>query len=245
MLCVDLHCHSIASGHAANTIYELAQAASERGMEMIAITDHGPDMLGAPHMYYFDLSPRVPKKIREVTVLMGCEANIVNLEGEIDLPDPLLGMQDIVLAGLHRHTSYPATSSVEDNTKALIRAIERYRGQVHIIAHPYRDDFPIHIEPVVEAAVANGTLLEINVSLFRYRATEQLIRQSRLMVHLLCQAGDPLVIGSDAHVASELGDDESLRQFDLGLEHMEELNRSAHSVREWLGIERLGERQSV
>ena len=35
----DLHTHSVASGHAYSTVSELALAAAERGLKMIAITE--------------------------------------------------------------------------------------------------------------------------------------------------------------------------------------------------------------
>ena len=52
---VDTHCHTIASGHAYSTIVENAKAASEKGLKMIAITDHGPAMPGTFHEAYFEL----------------------------------------------------------------------------------------------------------------------------------------------------------------------------------------------
>ena len=39
---MDLHTHTVASGHAYNTIYEMARSASERGLSLLGITDHGP-----------------------------------------------------------------------------------------------------------------------------------------------------------------------------------------------------------
>ena len=37
---VDTHTHTIASGHAYNTILEMAKAASEKGIKLLGITDH-------------------------------------------------------------------------------------------------------------------------------------------------------------------------------------------------------------
>ncbi|MCX7658918.1 MAG: PHP domain-containing protein, partial [Oscillospiraceae bacterium] len=41
---VDSHTHTISSGHAYSTIQEIAREAAGRGIEMVAITDHGPSM---------------------------------------------------------------------------------------------------------------------------------------------------------------------------------------------------------
>jgi putative hydrolase len=48
-LSADLHCHTIASGHAFSTLSEMASGAARRGLDLIAITDHGPSMDGACH----------------------------------------------------------------------------------------------------------------------------------------------------------------------------------------------------
>ena len=39
---LDIHTHTTASGHAYNTIYEMAQSASRKGLALLGISDHGP-----------------------------------------------------------------------------------------------------------------------------------------------------------------------------------------------------------
>ncbi len=46
MLKVDLHIHSVHSGHGFGTIYDIARDAAAKKMELIAVTDHGPAMQG-------------------------------------------------------------------------------------------------------------------------------------------------------------------------------------------------------
>ena len=41
---MDLHTHTVASGHAYSTIMENAKAAAEKGLEGIAMTYHAPAM---------------------------------------------------------------------------------------------------------------------------------------------------------------------------------------------------------
>ena len=50
-ICTDTHCHTIASGHAYSTLSELVQAASKKGLELIAITEHGPSCQGVPIIF--------------------------------------------------------------------------------------------------------------------------------------------------------------------------------------------------
>ena len=45
---MDLHTHTIASGHAYNTILEMAQAASDQGLELLGITEHGELLVETP-----------------------------------------------------------------------------------------------------------------------------------------------------------------------------------------------------
>ena len=50
---LDLHTHTIASGHAYGTIREMAQAAAERGLQVLGLTEHGPGLPDACHPIYF------------------------------------------------------------------------------------------------------------------------------------------------------------------------------------------------
>ena len=40
--CLDTHTHSLVSGHAFSTIAEMSAAAARKGLELLAITEHGP-----------------------------------------------------------------------------------------------------------------------------------------------------------------------------------------------------------
>jgi putative hydrolase len=58
---------------------------------MIALTDHGPSLPGAPHEFYFYRVPDLPKVINGVEVLSGVEANILDPNGTLDVPVKVLG----------------------------------------------------------------------------------------------------------------------------------------------------------
>ncbi len=214
MLKIDLHTHSISSGHAFNTIYELAQAASEKGAELIAITDHGPNMIGSAHLEYFSMAKRVPKELFGVKILFGCEANIIDHDGTLDIPIEYLKSLDIVLVGFHKLTDYSKDSTREENTITMIKAIEKY--PVNIVAHPYRLDFPIIVEEVAKVALLHNTLLEINNSIFRtteYNRNDELILETRKMITVSKQNGGKFIVGSDAHIASEVGDNSNILKY--------------------------------
>ena len=95
-LIADMHCHTVASGHAYSTVQEIAREASNKGLEMVAITDHGPSMPGGPHCYHFGNLRALPSEIYGVKILKGVEANIIDYDGNIDLPERYLDILDIV-----------------------------------------------------------------------------------------------------------------------------------------------------
>ena len=157
----DLHLHTLASGHAYSTVKEMVLAAKEKGLKMIALTDHGPRMPGGPHLYHFTNLAALPRVMEGIEVLRGVEANILDANGTLDLPDSVLQDLDIVLAGLHRGTGFDGASS-EEYTKAAIEALKHPR--VHLIVHPGNPEFPIDLERLVLAAAGLGKALEINNS---------------------------------------------------------------------------------
>ena len=49
----DLHTHTIVSGHAYSSMQEMAKAASEMGIELLGITEHGPAIPGTCNEIYY------------------------------------------------------------------------------------------------------------------------------------------------------------------------------------------------
>lgn len=197
------------SGHAFSTLNEYAHEACRMEIEYIGITDHGPSMENAAHQGYFDMVDRVPNSINNVRILFGCETNITNISGDLDLDINLLSRLKLVIAGLHEKTSYTNSSEI-NNTSAMVNALKKNR--IHILAHPYRSMFPVNIEELVYAACENNTLLEINKSLILYAVkhinelgSRDVIEKTREMIDLLQNRSRGFVINSDAHHTSEMG----------------------------------------
>ncbi len=200
-LVADLHTHSIASGHAYSTIEEMARAARDAGLEMIAVTDHGPNLPDGPHRYYFGNLRVLPSRIQGVEVLKGVEANIVSPSGDLDLPDRILQRLEFVLAGFHVGTGYDG-GTVEDNTRAMIAALRN--PFVDAVAHPGNPAFQVDIAEVVDAAKDLGKLIEINnssLTIVRLDSAENCLRFAKLAA----ERGLLVVIGSDAHHSSRVG----------------------------------------
>ena len=56
----DLHTHTLSATHAFNTLDEMAAKAAALGYAARAITDHGPAMPDAPHMWHFANQTALP-----------------------------------------------------------------------------------------------------------------------------------------------------------------------------------------
>ena len=56
----DLHTHTLSATHAFNTLDEMAAKAAALGFAALAITDHGPAMPDAPHMWHFANQTALP-----------------------------------------------------------------------------------------------------------------------------------------------------------------------------------------
>ncbi len=87
---IDTHTHTIASGHAYNTIKEMAQSASEKGLELLGITEHAMKMPGTCHSFYFANLKMLERKMFGVEMLFGVELNILNQDGEVDMEENLI-----------------------------------------------------------------------------------------------------------------------------------------------------------
>ena len=60
---LDVHTHSIVSGHAYSSIQEMAVAASEKGLKILGITEHAPELPGACDPIYFRNLHVVPREM--------------------------------------------------------------------------------------------------------------------------------------------------------------------------------------
>lgn len=200
----DLHIHTTASGHAYSSVGEIIKAAGQKGLKMVAFTDHGPALPGAASLMHFWNLRVLPRRLEDIIVLKGVEANIIDLEGNIDIPDELIKELDIVLAGFHPYCDYNGVT-VKENTRTLIRAIEG--GRIDIIVHPGNISYPIDIEEVVKTAHGHNVLLEINNSTFLpTTARKGSYDVCRRIAEVCLESGADIVLGSDAHLALAVGD---------------------------------------
>ena len=199
---MDLHTHTLASGHAYSTILEMAQAARDKGLQLLAMTEHGPAMRGSCQHTYFENIKVIPRERFGVRTLFGVELNILDPEGHVDIEERLLPAMDICVASLHIPCYAPR--SMEENTNAYIRAMEN--PYVNIIGHPDDPRYPIDLKAVVEAAKENHVILEMNNSSLAPTSFRKATKEGYLEFLELCQSYDqPIIMDSDAHVDIDVG----------------------------------------
>jgi putative hydrolase len=245
-LLADLHTHTVASGHAFSTVTELATAASGKGLELIAFTDHGPSVPGGAHLWYFWNAKVVPPVIAGVRVLRGCEANVADSENGIDLPDQVLAGLEVVAVGFHPLTGFDECDRAR-NTAALVRAMSN--PLVDIVTHPGNGaEFPLEIDTIVAAAVEHGVALELNNHSFDPRSGRSVGRATEEAFAVAARdAGALISIGSDAHYHDQVGGfANALAVVDqIGFPRERIVNRDAASVLEFLNGRRSASRPRI
>ena len=98
---LDVHTHTVASGHAFSTLQEMVRTAADKGLQILGITEHTGGIPGTCSPIYFRNLPVVPRLMYGVELLLGAEINIVDYEGSLDLEEEYFKFLDIRIAGLH------------------------------------------------------------------------------------------------------------------------------------------------
>lgn len=211
----DYHTHTVYS-HGKGTIEENVKAALEKGLQGIAITDHGPG-----HLTYGIKREAVPKMREEILFLrekypniqiqLGVEANIVHGENGIDVPFNEQDQYDFIMAGYHygvrygyclknwrMNHIYSTDAAVKEqrsiNTQMTLNAL--YCNNIKILSHP-GDKGPFDILAIAKACQERDTLMEISTWHSHLNLDE---------LKLLRNTDNKFVISSDAHKPIRVGD---------------------------------------
>ena len=200
---LDVHTHTIASGHAYSSLQEMALAASEKGLQILGITEHGPSIEGTCPLLYFKNMHCVPREMYGIHLLLGCEINILDTEGHLDVNDDYMDRMDIRIAGIHEVCWEGGTKA--QNTAGMEAVIRNPR--IHIISHPGDGTAELDFEPLVIASKESHTLLELNNHSLSPKRNKYDSRENSLEILRLCKKHDvPLILGSDAHISFQIAD---------------------------------------
>lgn len=198
---VDTHTHTYASGHAYSTISENALSASQFGLPMFCTTDHASSMPGAPHYWFFSNQRVLPRFLHGVAIIRGCEVNICNIEGDIDIPLSVDQNLDWIIASFHEPVFPPQNKEV--HTQALLNIIQS--GRVDALGHLGNPNFDFNFEEVIQCAVDNNVAIEINNTSLKGGSRIGSIDRCYEIAKVAKELGAYITTGSDAHFCADIG----------------------------------------
>lgn len=199
---IDIHTHTISSGHAYSSLEENIKGAQKNNLKYMGVSDHAPTMPGAPHLFHFVNMKVIPDTIDGIRILKGIEANILDYDGNVDIDDFIMKYLDYAIASLHPPILEPGT--LEENTNAIIKAMLHPR--VKVIGHPDDSRYPLDYEKIVLASKETKTLLEVNNSSFNPMASRKNAETTVLEMLKYCIKHQvAILIGSDAHISYDVG----------------------------------------
>ena len=186
-----------------NTLDEMVQQAELLGWSYLGFADHSKSSVQANGLN----EERVLRMIEQieafnqsgsssVTAFSGIECDILK-DGTLDLEESVLERLDYVVASVHSSFS----QSEEEMTQRVIRAIES--PSVTMLGHPTgrlllrREGYQINIPKVIDAAIANRVIIEINAN------PQRLDMDWRFWKHAV-QRGLMCSINPDAHSIKNL-----------------------------------------
>ena len=197
----DLHTHTIASGHAYSTVLENLKEAKRKGLKFLAITDHTGIMPEAPkETYFYCMQAGLPDEYDGVYILRGCEANILNDTGELDISTATLDRLEWVIASIHGVLTSPM--DFDKHTELWLNVAKN--PSVDVIGHCGEEKFKFDYERGVKAFKEYGKIVEINAASYKTRSSS---RENCVEIAKLCAKYEvPLVLSSDAHFAGFVGE---------------------------------------
>ena len=192
----DLHTHTNATD-GRNSLTEMVEAASKRGFEYLAITDHSRRLAMAhgldPKRLFEQLEEidRLNETLSSLTILKGIEVDILE-DGSLDLPNEDLSRLDLVVGAVHSHFRL----SREKQTERILRAMDH--PHFTILAHPSgrlideREPYEVDMPRLIHHARKRGCVLEVNAHPMRLDLTDTDCQMAK-------HEGVLVSINSDAH----------------------------------------------
>ncbi|MDE7337220.1 MAG: PHP domain-containing protein [Clostridia bacterium] len=214
----DYHSHTTYS-HGKGSIADNARVACEKGLNFLAITDHAVrhPFIGVSRKKY-DIMRKdmenVQKDHSDLTLLLGVEANILGVAGDIDVTAEDAKRLDILIAGYHltslpykasdffkitcsavaRYAFKPTKKQIARQTKMYVNAV--INNKIDIITHPgFRLD--IDYRELGKVCADYGTYVELSS---RHRTPDD------KGIEELLATDCAFVINSDAHKPENVGE---------------------------------------
>jgi DNA polymerase (family 10) len=198
----DVHMHTVATD-GTYTIREMAEAALERGLRYIAITDHSKNLAmtngldDARAQAHVRAIQAVDAEMEgRIRVFAGIEVDILQ-DGSLDLEDETLAMMDVVVGSVHSAFQMPS----DEMTARLLRAIEN--PYLRILGHPTgrkllrRDPYVFDMDAVLKLCAERGVAVEHNAAPARADLSDLNLRKAKAL-------GCRISVNTDAHSIDDL-----------------------------------------
>ncbi len=196
------HNHTTASDGKAS-LEQMVQAAQDLGFEYLGIADHSRSSFQANGLDEDRLAAQV-EAIGQLNasgkfktwVFTGSEVDILT-DGKLDFPDEVLRGLDCVVASIHAGMS----NDEKAMTKRLVKALEN--EHVTMLGHMTgrlllrREGYPVDAAKVIDAALANGKIIELNANPWR-------LDMDWRLWHHAAERGLLCSINPDAHATDQL-----------------------------------------
>ena len=220
LLTGDYHTHTPYS-HGKNMVAENVAMAKEKGLQAVAISDHGFSHLAfgirRRQLEKFFVECQAAEEEYGIKVLRGIESNMLGIRGGADLKPEDYEKFDVYLCGYHVAARYshfsdwclnfmgnvlvahlkfkPSKALIKRNTLSYIHTIEN--NPIDIVTHLSFQCACDTLE-VAKCAADHGTYLELN-SKKTHLTDEQLME-------IVDKTDVRFVVDSDAHTADRVGD---------------------------------------
>ena len=200
---IDLHTHSLSSGHGStDTVNDMAKAAADKGVKILGISEHGPATAGSVKPSYFR-SLKLANRYRfGVHLLFGAEVNIITPAGALDLDDDILSGLDYALISIHPPTLTPYEH--RNLTDAYINAM--VHPNIRFLGHIDDARFPVDFEQLLAVAKEKEIYPEINNGSLMPDAYRKGGQENCRKILEICKRIDlPVLLSSDSHGAKNIG----------------------------------------
>lgn len=211
----DYHTHTYYSD-GVGSITQNVEAARAKGLKTIGITDHGfwhvAHGIGRKNVARMRAEiEELRHKYPDIEILLGVEANLINMRGDLDLREADIALFDYIIFGVHKFAcSLKKPSSIwfammnfvsrksekrrQKVTDSYIAAIKKY--PVKLVVHP-NYAARVDVGRVAKFASQQGVWVELN---------GKRIQMDEADAQALIDSGVTLVIGSDAHSPERVGE---------------------------------------
>lgn len=215
----DYHTHTTASD-GISSLEDNIKEAIAKGLKELAVTEHGfanPKRFAMTDKKFAQQRIKVENLQKEygqtITLYHGIEADLIGEDGTVDLNEAQIEQMEVIAMGYHtfakakswhdwrkiflsaylRPIKYPSKETIANNTKAMIKAIQRY--PIDILAH-LNHLFKVDCYEVAKAAADYGTYIELNAKHFDF---------SHDLFDKMLTTKAEFIVNSDAHYYKLVG----------------------------------------